>query len=322
MKVLHLTSSFPRWKGDFIGSFVYSLCVALRKNGIEIEVLTPRTSRSLNNFNEFPVLQFPYMPSKKLETLAGHHLLLVERKKYFQLPFYSFSSIYNLLRKLKNGDLVHTHGSIPMGFLGTLIKQKRTIITCHGSDCRIKNPLLRKLSAQALQKSDKNTTTVGRLVKGKRIEDLLSAIPDLSNQYDCVFFIIGDGTERKRLEKLGRKYKNLIFLGEFRQPELILSFTDVFVLCSIEEGLSTALQEAMAMECMPVATNAVGCPEIIENGVNGYLFQPKNIQDLIEKTKDAIENNFGKYARKTILEKFNRTKSVKRFIEIYKEVIG
>jgi len=78
----------------------------------------------------------------------------------------------------------------------------------------------------------------------------------------------------------------------------------------------------MAMECMPVATNAVGCPEIIENGVNGYLFQPKNIQDLIEKTKDAIENNFGKYARKTILEKFNRTKSVKRFIEIYKEVIG
>jgi len=77
----------------------------------------------------------------------------------------------------------------------------------------------------------------------------------------------------------------------------------------------------MAMECTPVATNAVGCPEIIDHLTNGFLFEPYNVKDLTRKIESAINSKLGKNARKTIVERFNQKKAAKRFLEIYKETL-
>ena len=75
MNVLHFTSTFPRWEGDFVGSFVYNLCIELQRIGVNIKVLTPRGSQSKNNFKELSVYQYPYYVTKDLETIPGQHLL-------------------------------------------------------------------------------------------------------------------------------------------------------------------------------------------------------------------------------------------------------
>lgn len=376
MNVLHFTSTFPRWEGDFVGSFVYNLCIELQKIGVNIKVLTPRGSQSKNNFNELSVYQYPYYVTKNLETIPGQHLLHLSPLNYLQLPSYVFYGWRHLLKRQKGTDLIHAHCSIPMGFISTITKQKPVVLTCHGSDCRTKNALFRKLNIYALKRVNKTTavsnhvrnlalnlgapkdnletvyfgvnvnrfnrskfnqkemqkkygipedkiviTTIGRLVKQKRIDDFISTITLLNERYDCHFIVGGDGPERSNLENLGRSYKNLSFLGVLSKPEEVLSFTDIFVLSSVEEGLSTSLQEAMAMECTPVATNAVGCPEIIDPNQNGFLFEPYNVNDLTRKIELAIQSKFGKNARKTIVERFNQQKAAKRFLEIYKEVL-
>lgn len=86
--------------------------------------------------------------------------------------------------------------------------------------------------------------------------------------------IFGDGPLKGELESLIEKYKlgDSVFLHGF-EPEIhsVLNALDVFVLCSLNEGLPMALLEAMYMGTPVVCTGVGGMKEIIEDGVNGML---------------------------------------------------
>jgi glycosyltransferase involved in cell wall biosynthesis len=79
--------------------------------------------------------------------------------------------------------------------------------------------------------------------------------------------------------------------------------------------------EAMAMELPVIATNITGLPEIIDDGINGFLVPPRDPQALADKIVDLYNSQskrttFGKAARQTIEEKFNLKKNVARFEEL------
>ncbi|MEA5571792.1 glycosyltransferase family 1 protein [Calothrix sp. UHCC 0171] len=114
---------------------------------------------------------------------------------------------------------------------------------------------------------------VGRLSAEKeieRIKPILAAIPDAR------LALVGDGPHRQALE-LHFTDTNTHFVGYLRGVELAAAFAsaDAFIFPSRTETLGLVLLEAMAAGCPVVASNSGGIPDIVTDGVNGYLFDPK-----------------------------------------------
>ena len=121
---------------------------------------------------------------------------------------------------------------------------------------------------------------VGRLdpVKGHTFF-LDAAFRVLKREPHAHFIILGDGELHDQLltksQQLGIDH-HISFLGHRSDVEEIVSLFDVYVSCSITEGLGIANIEAMALSKAIVATNVGGIPELIEDGVTGILVPPRD----------------------------------------------
>jgi len=119
------------------------------------------------------------------------------------------------------------------------------------------------------------------------------------------------------------QYKKLIrYLGERKHIREILALSDIVVLPSYREGISKVLLEAGAMEKPLIATNVPGCKEMVKNNENGFLVEPKNSQQLVEKIETLIKDKklrekFGKRSREIVKKNFNVEKVVRETIELY-----
>ena len=173
------------------------------------------------------------------------------------------------------------------------------------------------------------SVTALREIKG--IQYLIEACKILISQikdYHCI--IIGSGEEYEDLMKLVTDYQleNVVRLIGAIEPDAISDYllkASVFVLPSLSEGIPIAIMEAMAMELPVIATNITGLPEIIDDGVNGYLVPPQDPKALADKIMDLYKNPekrtvFGKAARRKIEAKFNLKKNVARFEELLSQV--
>ena len=135
---------------------------------------------------------------------------------------------------------------------------------------------------------------IGRLVKLKGIDLLISAFADLISDYpDIHLQIIGDGAERQNLEK---QVKNLniqdkvTFLGYQDKNTLqnqILPSLDIFVNPSLQEGLPTTVIEALFAECIVVATDVGGTREITDKE-DFIVVQPANRDSLLWGIRKAL----------------------------------
>ncbi|GFO71902.1 teichuronic acid biosynthesis glycosyltransferase TuaC [Bathymodiolus japonicus methanotrophic gill symbiont] len=129
---------------------------------------------------------------------------------------------------------------------------------------------------------------VGRLVKKKGVEDLLSAYALLSaaQKKQTQLWIIGDGSERKALEELSRELdidNKLRFWGKLPNEQLpdYYAAADIFIAPSImdssgdTEGQGVTLVEAMASGTAIISTYTGGISEVIEHDHTGILVAPQ-----------------------------------------------
>jgi glycosyltransferase involved in cell wall biosynthesis len=170
-------------------------------------------------------------------------------------------------------------------------------------------------------------TSVSALKDVKGLKYLIQACKVLNDRdlpFKCQ--IIGGGPDHADLQELincNNLSQKVELLGVKSENEIkvYLDNSSIFVLPSLSEGIPVAVMEAMAMRLPVIATNITGLPEIIENGVNGYLVPPKDPEALAEKIIELYKNpglreKFGKVARKTIEQKFNLQKNITRFEEL------
>jgi glycosyltransferase involved in cell wall biosynthesis len=131
-----------------------------------------------------------------------------------------------------------------------------------------------------------------------------------------------DGSDQGRLIKLAEKLRlNAEFTGRVHNPAVFLRSLDVFILASTREGLSISLQEAMSCGAIPVAVNNLGSREIIEDRVNGYLYNSGSHNMLAEKILKAINNkHISQKARETIVKRFNNKTATRKYPELYEEL--
>ncbi|MBO7230459.1 MAG: glycosyltransferase family 4 protein [Bacteroidaceae bacterium] len=126
---------------------------------------------------------------------------------------------------------------------------------------------------------------VGRLVALKNVETIISAFVRL-NQKENAFVVVGDGPERKKLEKLAKSLDaNILFTGRLEGESLNVwyNIADAIVLASYQEAFGAVTNEALLAGCYALVSNKAGSSCLIEEGVNGYTFSPMNVEELAEK---------------------------------------
>jgi glycosyltransferase involved in cell wall biosynthesis len=128
---------------------------------------------------------------------------------------------------------------------------------------------------------------VGRVSAEKQIDQIkpvLEAIPEAR------LAIVGDGPNREALQAHFAG-TNTNFVGYLQGLELASAYAsaDAFIFPSRTETLGLVLLEAMAAGCPVVAARSGGIPDIVTDGVNGYLFEPDDPDGAITPTKKLLE---------------------------------
>lgn len=136
----------------------------------------------------------------------------------------------------------------------------------------------------------------GKLIDKKRPLDLLKAFHQLGDANTTLFYM-GDGPLRNELETYINKHqiKNVIISGFINQSEIgtIYSMADLFVMCSgIGETWGLSVNEAMNFSLPVIVSSTCGSSfDIVENGVNGFVFREGDINALSESLKFIIDES-------------------------------
>lgn len=171
-----------------------------------------------------------------------------------------------------------------------------------------KNELLKRLN---LKNANKYIVTVCRLGVEKNIDEILEYLPDLIKiDNDIKYIIVGDGPYKKKLIKKVEKFNldsNVIFTGMI-QPDDVYKYYqlgNVFVCASTSETQGLTYVEALACG-LPMVCKKDECLDgIIENGVNGFVFNNK--QEFIDAILKILSNRkLEKEMGKISFEKSNK----------------
>ena len=177
---------------------------------------------------------------------------------------------------------------------------------------------------------------VGLLKKG--IDNAIEAVASVVKKYPNIHFtIVGEGGERKYLERLIKTLNiadKVTLFGWAMQDKVIalLNRSHIFLLPSItaingdEEGIANALKEAMAMGLISIGTWSAGTPELIEDGVSGFLVPQKDSKQLAKTIEYIIEHPemweaMQVAARKKVEEEFETHKSIKELEKIFYQLL-
>lgn len=176
---------------------------------------------------------------------------------------------------------------------------------------------------------------VSSLVPKKGHEFTLKAFSlFLKNREDKEYTLIltGDGKRRALLESLASEYgisDKVQFVGNVAPSDAVnlMSTADCFVHHSITteegdtEGIPNAIMEAMAMELPIVSTFHAGIPELVEDGVNGYLVEERDVAAYAKKMEEALKMGRLKVNREKIEAIYNREKHNQQLRSIYEKII-
>ncbi len=170
MKILVLTTTFPRGINDSTPPFVYDLSKRLQEIGLEIFILAPHHegAKKCEIIDGMKIYRFPYFYPAKYQRLVYDGGILSNLKRShlakIQLPLLFLSELYYSLKIIRKEkiDLIHSHWIIPSGIIGAICKnifKIKHITTAHAGDVfTIKNlKYINKIGSFVLRNSDKIT---------------------------------------------------------------------------------------------------------------------------------------------------------------------
>ena len=154
----------------------------------------------------------------------------------------------------------------------------------HAISCGIDSSLY---TADFTPRTGNLITFLGRLDEEKHVDELLTAVSRLDPELDVKLQIVGDGEVKRQLEAKARELgitDRTTFTGKVSYPELraALTRTTVFGMPSRAELQSIATMEALASGLPVVAANAMALPHLVHPGVNGFLYEPGDVDALAD----------------------------------------
>ena len=141
--------------------------------------------------------------------------------------------------------------------------------------------------------------TVSRLLSsepGKGVDTVIRALPRLLGIFPNLYYaVVGSGDARPKLEALAQESQVLgrvVFVGEQSMPALKAYYrkADVFVMPSRQEGFGVVFLEAMAFAKPIIAASHGGAPEIVQDGLTGFLVGYGDVDALVERLTQLLGN--------------------------------
>ena len=163
----------------------------------------------------------------------------------------------------------------------------------------------------------------------KRIAAVIEVFAKVRPHVPAKLLMVGDGPEMaaatQRAQTLGVA-DGIEFLGEQDHVVPLLSLADAFVLPSAQESFGLAALEAMACEVPVVASRVGGLPEVIEDGVTGFLHPLDDLDGMAQSTRrlltdEALRRRMGEAARAAAKRQFCDDKIVPVYEQYYEEVL-
>lgn len=182
------------------------------------------------------------------------------------------------------------------------------------------------------EKREHTILSIGRLVWRKGHKYLIDAMPYVLSEYpDANLLIIGEGDQKaplmRRVKELGID-DSVHFLGRVSRERLYSLYreVEVYVQPSLYEPFGITILEAMSMKKPVIATRVGGIPEIITNGVEGLLVEPKNSLQLANAiihvfSDSSLRERLGNNARKKVEKNFTWEAIAKKYIELYNSLL-
>lgn len=147
------------------------------------------------------------------------------------------------------------------------------------------------------KKSNLTIGVVSRLEPIKGMDLVIPAFLAVHKRFPSTrLLVVGDGSLRSEMDEVVRKREIESECIEFagRQPqERLQDFydrIDILLMPSRSEGFGLTAVEGMARGCVPVVSDTGGLPEVIQDGINGLLHKPEDINDMVDKICLLIEN--------------------------------
>ena len=164
--------------------------------------------------------------------------------------------------------------------------------------------------------------------KVKRTEDVIQIFKNIHDRIPSRLLLVGDGPERQTIESLCRPLDicdDVRFLGKQEAVEEILAVGDLFLMPSATESFGLAALEAMACEVPVISSNTGGIPEIMENGITGFMSDVGDVESMSKNALIILESEevLNGFKRRSLehAKKFDLIKILPQYETIYQTVI-
>ena len=179
-------------------------------------------------------------------------------------------------------------------------------------------------------KCEKLITHVSNFRPVKRIMDVIEVFEKVTRIVPSTLVMVGDGPDRSRAEAYCRDRRlrdRVFFLGNVPNLEEVVGASDLFLLPSESESFGMAALEALASEVPVIATRTGGLPEVVEDGVTGYLLPVGDIEGMAARaveilSDDALRLEMGGRGREVAISRFDVSRIVPQYRALYERVIS
>ena len=164
----------------------------------------------------------------------------------------------------------------------------------------------------------------------KRTKEVVQVFARIRQQVPARLLMVGDGPDLVDAAALARSLgvsDSVQFLGEQDQVVPLLSVAHAFLLPSSQESFGLAALEAMACEVPVIASRIGGLPELVEDGVTGFLLDPDDLEGMARSgiamlTDDALQRRMAEQARAAAKAQFCDSKIVPLYESYYQEILA
>jgi N-acetyl-alpha-D-glucosaminyl L-malate synthase BshA len=164
----------------------------------------------------------------------------------------------------------------------------------------------------------------------KRVAAVIEIFKRIRAEVPAQLVMVGDGPDMGEAVGLCRKYElgsAVRFLGDQEQVVPLLSASDLFLMPSAQESFGLAALEAMACEVPVIASRVGGVPELVEDGVTGFLRAPEDLTGMASAavrllTDPGLHRQVTAAARTRAIDCFADTKIIPMYEAYYDEILG
>ena len=167
--------------------------------------------------------------------------------------------------------------------------------------------------------------SASRLEPEKSVDLIIDAFASMCKEdHNLILVIAGTGSQLRGLSNLVTKLEitpNVRFVGFRTDVDTLMCMANVFVIASEAEPFGLSILESMSLGTPVVAANAGGPKEIIDDGLTGFLFNPRDVNDLKAAINRCLNLEFAsdvtEHAKNAVNDKFSAFRMASKTLSIY-----